>query len=77
MQYLVSEIFFNNTTYICKHSQHALYEHVYHVLENNKAQYNSEDIPRDPNALELPPPSQTVSQDTQDTLPIYQDIKMS
>ena len=54
-----------------------LQEHVYHVLENNKAQCSSEAIPRDPNASELPPLFETVSQDTEDTLPIYQDIKMS
>ena len=48
-------------------------EHLYYVLENNRAPCSDEVIPPDPNAPELPPPLEPDSQDN-DTPPVYQDI---
>ena len=52
---------------------HTIQEHLYHVLENNRAPCSSEVIPPDPNAPELPPPLEPDSQDNA-TPPVYQDI---
>ena len=61
-------------TYVNTHMHtHNTQEHLYHVLENNRAPCSSEVIPPDPNAPELPPPLEPDSQDN-DTPPVYQDI---
>ena len=56
-----------------------LKEHFYHILESNKLSLGNmnEVISPDPDAPELPSPLQPDSQDTSDTSPLYQDIKLS
>ena len=53
--------------------KHTIQEHLYHVLENNRAPCSSSIISPDPDAPELPPPLEPDSQDT-DTPAVYQDI---